>query len=167
MAANTGRTVKQWVRFVVDDSAGTLREIPIDSINGVGLDRPEVDLTAFQDAIRGVLTDTPDCTIAITGPFDTSAAQAAAASGAAPVLSGSHTVLAGIDGKTVPLSLGVYIGVRHYWETGEPTFGSTSSATSGFICTNYTVNPGDGKYSASFKMFPGSAAPAWGTAVVT
>ena len=167
MAANTGRTVKQWVRFVVDDSGGTLREIPIDSINGVGLEYPEVDLTAFQDAIHGVLTDTPDCTINITGPFDTTAVGAVAASGAAPTLSGSHTVLSGIVGKTTPLSLGVYIGVRHYWETGEPTFGITSGATSGFICTAYSVTPGDGKYSASFKMYPGSSAPAWGTAVVT
>lgn len=163
----TGRTVKRWVRFVVKDAAGTLREIPVDSINGVGLDFPEADLTAFQDAIRGVLPDTPDAEVTIAGPLDSSAAQAVAASGAAPVLSGSHTVLAPIAGLSVPLSLGVYIGVRHYWETGEPTWGISSTATSGFLCLSYTVDPNTGKYSAKFKLYPGSAAPAWGTAVVT
>ncbi len=167
MTAQTGRTVKRWTRFVVDDSAGTLREIPVDSINGVGLDYPEADLTAFQDAVYGVLPDTPDCTITITGPFDNTAAGAAAASGAAPVLSGSHTVLSGIAGGVTPLTLGVYFGIRHYWETGEPVFGITSAAGVGFLCTNYTVNPGDGKYSATFKVYPGSTAPAWGTDAVT
>jgi hypothetical protein len=167
MTANTGRTVKRWTRFLVDDSAGTLREIPVNSINGVGLEYPEADVTAFQDAVRGVLPDTPDCTIAITGPFDTTAAAAAAASGAAPVLSGSHTVLSAIAGGVTPLTLGIYFGVRHYWEIGEPVFGITSGAGVGFLCTSYIVNPDDGSYSATFKVYPGSTAPAWGTAAVT
>jgi len=167
MAAQTGRTVKRWVRFVVDDSAGTLREIPVDSINGVGLEYPEGDVTAFQDAMRGVLPDTPDCTISISGPVDNSAAQAAAASGAAPVLSGSHTVLSAIAGRSTPLTLGIYIGIGHYWETGEPVFGITSSATAGFLCLSYIVDPGTMKYTATFKVYPGSTAPAWGTTAVT
>jgi len=167
MTAQTGRTVKRYTRFVLDDSAGTLREIPVDSINGVGLDYPEADVTAFQDAMRGVLPDTPDCTISITGPFDNTAAAAAAASGAAPVLSGSHTVLSGINGGYTPLTLGIYIGVRHYWETGEPVFGITSGAGVGFLCLNYTVDMASQKYGATFKVYPGSTAPAWGTAAVT
>jgi len=163
----TGRTVKRWVRFVLDDSAGTVREIPINSINGVGLDYAEADVTAFQDALVGVLPDTPDCTITIGGPFDNSAAAAAAASGAAPTLSGSHTVLSGIAGGQTPLTLGVYIGIRAYWATGDPVFGITSSATAGFLCLNYSVNPDNASYTATFKMYPGSTAPAWGTAAVT
>lgn len=167
MAAQIGRTVKRWIRFVVDDSAGTLREIPIDSINGVGLDYPEADLTAFQDALKGVLPNTPQCEITITGPYDTNAAAAAAGSGATPVLSGSHTILNPINGLNTPLSLGVYIGIRHYWETGEPTFGISSSATAGFLCLMYTADVNAGKYSAKFGVYPASTAPAWGTAAIT
>lgn len=164
----TGRTVKRWTRFALDDSGGTPREIPVDSINGVGLDFPEADVTAFQDALRGVLPDTPDCTITITGPFDNTAAAALAASGAAPTLSGSHTVLSAIAGGVTPLGLAVMIGIRGLWTTGDPVFGIVSpTAANGFLCLSYMVTPDGMQYSATFKVFPGSAAPAWGTAILT
>jgi len=155
MAAQTGRTTQKWVSFYVKDSGGTLRNIPVDSINGVGLTYDEVELTAFTDAIKGVLPAHPDCTITITGPFDTTA------------LTGSHTVLSGIVGGTTPLSLDVRVGIRHDWESGEPQFGITSSATNGFLCTEYQVDVNAGKYSAKFRLAPGSAAPAWGTTAET
>lgn len=161
MTANVGRTVNKWVDFRVDDNVGTLRSIPIDSINGVGLDYDEVDLTAFQDAVKGALPSTPDCVIDITGPYDTSAAAAN------PSLSGSHTVLSAINGLSVPLTLGVFIGNRHVWEAGEQVFGLTSSATSGFLCFSYKVDVNAGKYAAKFKCFPGSSIPAFGTSAVT
>ena len=145
----------------MDDSAGTLRTIPVDSINGVGLTYDEVDLTAFQDAIKGVLPAHPGCTITISGPFDNSAAAAAG------TLSGSHTILAPINGGNTPLTLDVQVGIRHAWEAGEPQFGITSSATSGFLCTEYIPDVNNGKYSAKFVMYPGSSAPAWGTAAET
>ena len=151
MTANTGRTVSKWVTFNVDDSGGTLRSIAVDSINGVGLTYDEVDLTAFYDAVKGVLPDRPDCVIDITGPLDTTAS------------TGSHIVLSGVCGGVTPLSLDVQIGIRHAWESGEPQFGLTSSSTVGFLCTEYTVDPGAGKYSAKFRVFPGSSAPQWGT----
>lgn len=166
MAAQTGRTVRRWTKFIVDDSAGTLREIPVDSINGVGLEYDEAEVTAFQDAIKNVLTGHPDLTIEITGPFDNSAAVAASSPGAAPALSGSHTVLNGIVGGNTPLSLDIQIGIRHYWETGEPQFGISSSATSGMLCTKYVVTLEDMKYSATFKVMGGTA-PAWGSAAET
>lgn len=167
MAAQTGRTVGRFVRFLVDDSGGTIREIPIDSINGVGLDYGGADTTALQDVIKNVLPETPDCTIEITGPVDNTAAAAAGGSGAAPSLSGSHTVVSGINGAMTPLTLDVRLGIRHDWETGEPQFGITSSAANGFICTKYTVDAGTMKYAATFKVFAGSIAPAWGTAAET
>lgn len=163
----TGRTVGSWVRFIVDDSGGTVREIPIDSINGVGLDYGGADTTALQDAVKSVLPETPDCTIEITGPFDNTAAAAAGGSGAAPSLSGSHTVLSAIAGVSTPLTLDVRFGIRGYWATGDPQFGITSSAANGFVCTKYTVDAGAAKYSATFKVFAGSVAPAWGTAAET
>jgi hypothetical protein len=161
MTANTGRTVQRWTTFVVDDSAGTLREIPVDTINGVGLTYDETELTAFQDAIKGALPSTPDCTITIGGPFDTSAAASVG------TLSGSHTILSGIVGASTPLALDVRIGIRHTWEAGEPTFGITGTASAGFICTDYQVDPGAGKYTAKFRCYPGSTAPVWATAAHT
>ena len=155
MTAQTGRTVSKWVAFKVDDSGGNVREIAVDSINGLGLNYPEQELTAFMDSIKGALPGTPECVISITGPFDTTAT------------TGSHTVLSGINGGVTPLTLDVQIGIRHDWESGEPQFGITSSTTSGFLCRNYNVDVNAGKYSAEFYMFPGSSAPAWGTAAET
>lgn len=158
----TGRTVSRWVRFVLDDSGGTLREIPINSVNGVGLEYPETDVSAFQDAVKGVLSDQPDCTITVTGPFDNAVVAACAASGLAPTLSGSHTVLKALVGTNIICALGVLIGIRGYYTTGDPAFGLNYSAgVSGFICTAYTPNPDDGTYSATFRCYPGSAAPSW------
>lgn len=167
MAAQTGRTVSRWVRFVLDDSSGVLREIPISSVNGVGLTYDETDLGAFQDAVAGVLSNMPNAELTIGGPFDSSAAAAAAGSAAAPTLSGSHTILSAIVGGQTPLALGVLIGIRQYYTTGEPAWGLNVSATSGFLCTAYTVNPADGTYEAKFRVFPGSSAPSWINAIPT
>ena len=163
----TGRTVSKFTRFVVNDSGSTLREIPVSTINGVGLTFDEKESWALQDAIKSVLSDTPDCPIDISGPFDNSAAVTVAASGLAPALSGSHTVLKDINGVMTPLSLGIYFGIRGYWATGDPTFGLTASSTSGFICTSYVVDPASATYTAKFRCFPGSSAPEWGTSAVT
>ena len=163
----TGRTVTKWTRFAIDDSAGTPREIPVDSISPVGFVYDETDLTAYQDQVKGYLAAHPDAPIDITGPFDNSAAAALAASGAAPTLSGSHTILAPISAPTftTPLGLAIMIGIRGYWTTGDPVFGIVApSATQGYICTKYTIE-GE-KYSASFKPYPGST-PAWGSAILT
>lgn len=166
MAAQTGRTVGKYIKVQIDDSAGTVRDIPVSTIGGVGLDYDEVDLTALQDAVKGVLMGHGNVGITITGPFDTTAAQAASGSGAAAALSGSHTVLNGVNGGQTPLTFGVYYGIRHVWETGEPCFGITSSSVNGFLVSGYKVND-DGTYSATIKLAAGSAAPAWGTAAFT
>lgn len=168
MPAQTGRTVSRWTRFVVDDSGGTLREIPVDSINNVGLNYPEHEFAAFQDAIKTALPMTPECAIEITGPFDSKAAAAAAASGLAPVLSGSHTILKGIVGVNTPLALGILFGMRQYYIDTEPAFGlNFTAATNGFLCTSYIVNPTDMTYTARFVVFPGSVAPSWIDAIPT
>lgn len=167
MAAQTGRTVSRWARFILDDSAGTLREVAIDSLSVVGITFAEQDTTAFQDAVMNALPGMPSCPIDISGPFDTKAAVAIATSGNAPALSGSHTVLAPINGLYTPLALGILIGIGHYWETGEPVFGITGSTTDGFICTKYTVDLSSMKYSASFRVKSGSAIPAWGTTIIS
>ena len=158
MSAQTGRTVSRYLNFIITDSGNTLRNIPVDSINGVGFKYDEVDVTAFQDAVKNVLVGLPDLSIEISGPFDTSAAAAA------PSLSGSHTVLSGIVGDNLAHSLDVQIGMRQAYTDGEPQFGITraSATNSGMTCTAYTVDVGAMKYSATFKVI-GNVAPAWGT----
>ena len=163
----TGRTKTKWIRFGVDDSAGTPREIPIDSLSPVGFVYEENNMTAWQDAVIGYLAGHPDAPIDITGPFDNSVAAAFAGSGAAPTLSGSHTVLTPISAPTftTPLGMAVMFGIRGYWTTGDPVFGVvTPSATSGYNCTKYQVE-GE-KYSARFVPYPGTI-PAFGTAILT
>ena len=173
MAVQTGRTVSRRINFVISDSAGTLRDIPIDGLSVVGVTYEEQDLTAFQDAVRGALPNMPDAPIDIHGPWSSKAAQAASGSGVVPALSGSHTVLsalvglAGTPSATCPSTLDVQFGVRQTWESGEPQFGiSGSTGGNGYICTKYTVND-DLTYDARFVLYPGSAIPAWGTSIET
>lgn len=166
MAVNTGRTLNRWTKVYIDDSGGTLREIPVSSINGAGLDFPAVDISAFQDAIRSFLFDRAECEITLSGPFDTTAVQVASGSGAAPVLSGSHTVLAPIAGLGTPLAFGICFGIRQYYTTGEPAFGLNYSASSGFLVGQYMVNPDDNSYTAVLKVY-GSTAPSWINAIPT
>jgi hypothetical protein len=156
MASATGRTTFKWIVFNLHDGTA-LRNIPINSLTAVGVTYDEVDVTAFQDAVRGRLPAMPDCPIEIGGPWDTSAV------GVSPALSGSHTVLSALNGGVTPRSLDIRIGVRAAPEADSPQFGITSSATSGFIVTNYVVNPQEGTYTARLVLFPGSALPAWGT----
>lgn len=164
----TGRTVTRWVRFAVDDSAGTPREIPINSLSPVGFAYEETDVTAWQDAVKGYLANHPEAIIDISGPYDTTAAASLAASGAVPVLSGSHTVLNPISAITFTTPLGLWIGfgMRGYWTAATDTaFGVVApSATSGYVCTKYQIELPN--YSASFKPFPGTS-PAFGTAIIS
>lgn len=166
MAAQTGRTHERWNRFVVADSADTLREIPVETVGDVGLSFDTADVSALQDAIKNMVSGMPGAPIKISGPLDNAAATTVAASGNAPTLSGSHTVLSAIAGDNKPHTLQVLIGIRHYWETGEPVFGlqRATASNSGYTCTKYTVN--GNKYTAEFEVM-GGVAPAWGTALLT
>jgi hypothetical protein len=162
----TGRTASRWFKFQIKDSGATLRDIPVSSINGVGLTYDEIDVTAFQDAMKGAIAGQPDFVLTVTGPFDNTAATAASGTGAAATLSGSHTVLSGIAGGGTPLTIGCYFGIRGYWASGDPVFGIASSATNGVTCFEYTVDPSAMTYSAKFRAYPGTAALAWGTAAL-
>jgi len=149
MTALTGRTVSKYVAFKYGD--GTLmNSMVINSINGVGLTYDEVDLTAFMDAVKGVLPNTPDFALSISGPLDTTASM-------------THAKLSADAGGITPRSFDIQIGIRAAWEDGAPQFGISASATSGLLCTSYVVDPGASSYTATFRMFPGSSAPAWGT----
>lgn len=167
MPVQLGRTASKWVKFYLGDNAGTIREIPVDTIGSFSLAYSEVDLTAFQDAVKGFLTEVPDFTLEVGGPFDTTTPIAASASAAAPALSGSHAVLAPLVGLLTPLSWAVCFGMRQYYFTGEPAFGQTKTTTSGIILVDYSVDPAGVKYSAKFRLFPGSVAPTWMNVIPT
>jgi hypothetical protein len=62
------------------------------------------------------------------------------------------------------LSFDVQVGVRHAWEANEQQFGlsATVATNLGAHVTRYKES--GGFYSAAIRLFPGTAAPAWGTA---
>ncbi len=170
MAVQTGRTVGKHAKVQLHDSGATFRDLPVTSINGVGLTYPEVDVTAIQDAVAGMLNGQPDYTLELSGPFDTRAAQSASAKATVSALSGSHTVLYDLPDDLTPLGFAIYIGMRQTWVTGEPCFGlsaTTGVGGNGILCMNYNVDPIASTYTATFRMSPGSAVPAWGTDVFT
>jgi hypothetical protein len=162
-----GRTVTRWIRFGVDDSAGTPREIPIHTLSPVGLTYAEEDVSAWQDLVMGFLAGHPTAAIEIAGPWSVGAAAGFAASAAKPALSGSHTILHPIISGSfqAPLGLAVMFGERGYWTTGQPVFGIVSpSSTSGYVLMSYVVEGND--YTAKFQPWPGTA-PVWGTAILS
>ena len=149
MTANTGRTHTKYTQFWLDNSSGTLTNLSAyaNSVGAVGLDYEVVDVTAFSDAVKNFLTGHPTADLQVTFPMDTVVI----------------THLSALSTVT-PLSLGIYYGIRHAWESGEPTFGLSSSATSGYIFGGFSVS--DGTITAKFSVF-GPTAPAWGTSAVT
>jgi hypothetical protein len=146
-----------------------MREIPVDSISGVTRSGDVVDVSAWQDPVKGFLPGVPVVKIKISGPFDTTGAAAMAGTGAAPTLSGSHTILAALDGVVPPqatgplnLSLAVCFGMGAYYANTAPAFGlAAGTATSGFWLSKYEVDPSGTKYTAEFDLYPGSTLPSW------
>ena len=155
MAAQTGRTANRYVDVYIDDSGGTLRQIAVDTINNLGLVYDEQDLTAFIDAIHGVLLGHPNFSCSISGPLENTAS------------TGTLTVLDSVNGENTPLSFDVKVGIRHAWEFGEPQFGISSSSTDGVVVSSFVVDPSTMRYTATIRMASGSAAPAWGTTAET
>jgi len=149
MAALTGRINDKDTQFWLDNSSGTLTNLSAyaNNVGAVGLNRATVDVTAFSDAVFNYLSMRPTSPIVATFPNDT-------------------VVVAHLSAlnPTTPLSLGNYYGVRAAWESGAPTFGISSSATSGYLCLGFTIS--GGVITANFDVF-GPTAPAWGTTAVT
>ena len=159
-----GRTVSRFINFVISDDSNALRDVPINDISVCGVVYEEQDMTAFQDAVKGALPNMPDAPIDISGPLDTTASSGASGTGTVPSLTGSHVVLMNLNGGMTPRSVDVQFGIQRTWTTDDPQFGITASATSGYLVTGYTINGSDMTYSASLRLYPGSAIPAWGTA---
>ena len=148
MTANTGRTQVKHVTVKLDNSAGTLTDISayVDNVGSVGLEYETQDVTAYSDGVRNVVIGRPSAPLAISGPFDTT----------------MHAQAISINGVTTPLSLDIQIGIRHAWEAGEPQYGISMSATSGYFMHDYKVDINANRWSAKLDVF-GPTTPAWGT----
>lgn len=152
MTANTGRTHAKWLQVYLDNNAGTLTDLSsyVNTVSQFGLTYDTSDVTAFADAVKNIVLGQPGAPITIGGPIDTVII----------------THMSAINGAVTPLSFDLRMGIRHAWEAGEPQFGITSSATSGYLCFAFTVDPNANTWSASLDVF-GATAPAFGTAAET
>jgi len=149
MTAQTGRTHAKWITTKVDNNAGILTDISayIDTISAFGLTYDTQDVTALSDLVKNVVIGQPVAQFSLGGKIDTVII----------------THMAGICGTGTPLSVDLQIGIRHAWEAGEPQFGISMSATSGYLCNSFTVDPIANTWSATFDVF-GPVAPAFGVA---
>jgi len=159
----TGRTPSRFLKVQIEDSGGTLRDIPVRTIGDVGLTYDEVDLSALQEVVKGFMSGQANFGVTITGPFDDTAVQAASGTGVVAALSGSHTVLEPLNGVLTPRAFAVYIGMQDYWATGDPVFGADNCV----IVTAYNAQPDAGMYSCVIKHVAGGTAPDWGTSAIT
>lgn len=152
MTANTGRTNSKHIGVFLDNSSGTLTDITAycNTVGTIGLTYDTQDVTAYSDGSKNIVIGQPSASLTIGGPFDTTI----------------HTHMTTINGGVTPLTLDIRVGIRHAWEAGEPQFGITSSATSGYLCHSYVVDLNANTWTATLDVF-GPTAPAWGTAAET
>lgn len=152
MTANTGRTHSKYCTVKLDNSGGTLTDISayVNTVGSVGLVYDVQDVTAFSDAVKNVVVGQPVGKITLGGPVDTVII--------------AH--MQAINGLNTPLSLDIKLGIRQAYQEGEPQFGLTMDATSGYLCNGFTVDAGTNTWTAQFDVF-GPTAPAWGVASET
>ena len=162
----TGRTIGKFMKVQITDASGTLRDIFVTTIGGVGISYAETPLTALQDVLNGFLAGQGTVALTLTSPFSNLAAQAASGTGAAPAESGFHTVMSALNGLMVPLTFAVYQGIRGFWATGDPVFGIAHTTANGVWVSSYTYDPASQMCSAKIAMYPGSAAPSWGSSAL-
>lgn len=150
--ASTGRTHAKYIQVFVDDSGGTLTELTayVNNIGTVGPTYETQDVTAYSDGAKNIVIGQPSLPLTLSGPFDTVV----------------HAHMIAIVGAVTPLSLDIRVGIRSAWDAGEPQFGITSSATSGYLCTSYAADLNSNTWTATFDVF-GATAPAWGVAAET
>jgi len=146
---NKSRTHSKWLTVKLDNSSGTLTDISayVNTVGQFGLTYDTQDVTAFSDAVKNIVPGQPGAPLTLGGPIDTTII----------------THFSAINGGVTPLSLDLQMGIRHAFEAGEPQYGITSSSTSGYLVTSFTVDPSANTWSATLDVF-GATAPAFGTA---
>jgi len=161
----TGRTSPRYAKFQIEDSGGTMRDVPVSSFGDAGLTYDELDVSAFQELVKGFVTGMANFSMTITGPFDNSVAVTASATteDAGSFLSGSHTILEPLNGSLTARSFGAYFGIQADWATDDPVFGGVDS----IIVTDYKVNIDNATYSCKIvKAATAANDPDWGTAAI-
>lgn len=149
MTAQTGKTNAKYIGFFLDNSSGTLTDLTAytKSVNTVGLTFDEQDVTAYSDAVKNVTIGRANADLSINFIWDTTVF--------------AHLIALS---RTTPLTLDIRFGIQHTWESGEPVFGITSSATSGYLLKDLTAN--DDGIVATFAV-AGPTAPNWATTAHT
>jgi len=136
MAAQTGRTNKKYIQFWLDNSAGTLTDLSAycTNVGTYGLKFPTDSVTGYSDFVENVTNGRPSAPLTITFAKDTAV----------------FAHLAALNRNT-PLSLDIREGIRQSQVTGEPCFGISSSATSGYLFGSWTAT--DTEYICEFDVF--------------
>ncbi len=161
----TGRTSPRYAKLQIEDSGGTMRDVPVSSFGEVGLAYDELDVSALQELVKSYALGMADFELTFSGPFDTTAAATASASGedAGSYLSGSHTVLQPLNGSNTARSFGVYFGIQADWSTGDPVFGGVDS----IVVASFKPNYDSSMYTCRIRKAVSAANdPAWGTSAI-
>jgi len=151
MTAQTGRTVSDFTKLLISNGASMV-DLKVDSLGDLGFDYPTTEMSAWSDAIKGVLVGKPGVfELDFGGPIDNTAT------------TGPSTILRSKVGSNTASSFDVQIGVRQTWVDGEQQFGMTADISDNFgvIITSY--KEAGGKYTAHMAITPGSPLPAWAT----
>ena len=150
MTAQVGRTNSHFVGFFLDNSAGTLTDLTphTKEVPEVGPEFETMDVTGLSDGAKNITVGIPAHPFSVVFQWDTVVI----------------THLSALSPVT-PLSVDIRYGVRHTWESGEPQYGISMSATSGFVLAGFKCN-GVESITANFDVF-GPTAPAFGTTAET
>lgn len=151
MAAQTGRTNEQYQSFLLDNSSGTLTDLSayVKSIGSYGLKFAWQDVTGWSDAIKNGTIGRPEAPLQVVFQTDT--------------VVYAHLIALN---RNTPLSLDIRVGIRHAWQSGEPTFGISSSATSGYILKDMEFTGGGTEITITLDVF-GPTAPDFATTAHT
>ena len=149
MTANSGRTNAKYIGFWLDNSSGTLTDLTAytKSVGTVGLTYDEQDVTAYSDGVKNVTIGRADAPLSVVFQMDT--------------VPFAHLIALS---RVTPLTLDVRFGIRQTWTSGEPVFGITSSATSGYLLKDLTII--ETEITATFSVF-GPTAPDFATTAHT
>ncbi len=143
------KTHAKFIQVFLDNAAGALTDITayVNKISSIGLKYDEQDMTAWSDGSKNIVIGQPEAPLEIGGPYNDV----------------FHAIAIVLNGRPTPLSLDIRIGKNAAPQAGDPQFGITSTATDGYVMTNYQIDPSSMTWTANLNVM-GSTAPAWGTA---
>lgn len=150
MTAATGVTNIKWLGLWVDNVSGTLTDLSlyVTDPGEHGLEFAKAVQTGIGERVENFTLGNPSAALTMKFRYDT-------------VVAAHFSAL--ID-RLTPLSVDYRHGIGHAWEAGEPTFGCTSSATSGYIVTG--VKWGAEDITVDLDVF-GGVAPTFSTSAHT